>query len=52
MYIIILYICALALFHLSDNLVYFDGQPYFKTYGDAVWDLYVLVTTANDPDVM
>lgn len=43
---------ALALSCLSDYLVYPDGQPYFKTYDDAIWDLYVLVTTANDPDVM
>ncbi|XP_077574368.1 two pore segment channel 3 isoform X2 [Stigmatopora nigra] len=29
-----------------------DGAPYFSNYGDAVFDLYVLVTTANSPDVM
>ena len=34
------------------NMVYPDGLPYFKTYYDAIWDLYVLVTTANNPDVM
>ena len=34
------------------GLKYFDGRPYFTDYWEAFWDLYVLVTTANDPDVM
>ncbi|XP_027138515.1 LOW QUALITY PROTEIN: two pore segment channel 3 [Larimichthys crocea] len=29
-----------------------DGSPYFFNYLDIVFDLYVLVTTANSPDVM
>lgn len=29
-----------------------DGTPYFSSYLDIVFDLYVLVTTANSPDVM
>ena len=29
-----------------------NGDRFFHTYGDALWDLYVLVTTANNPDVM
>lgn len=28
------------------------GAPYFSSYLDIVFDLYVLVTTANSPDVM
>lgn len=28
------------------------GAPYFSSYVDIVFDLYVLVTTANSPDVM
>lgn len=28
------------------------GAPYFNTYVDIIFDLYVLVTTANSPDVM
>ena len=29
-----------------------DGSPYFKNYFDSLWELYVLVTTANYPDIM
>ncbi|KAM7008906.1 two pore segment channel 3 [Tautogolabrus adspersus] len=29
-----------------------DGAPYFTNYMEIVFDLYVLVTTANSPDVM
>lgn len=29
-----------------------DGQPYFNNFFDSYWDLYVLVTTANNPDIM
>ncbi|XP_046575714.1 LOW QUALITY PROTEIN: two pore calcium channel protein 1-like [Haliotis rubra] len=43
---------ALKLFYKRKNLVYPNGDPYFKNYLDCVWDLYVLVTTANNPDVM
>ncbi|CAL1540974.1 unnamed protein product, partial [Lymnaea stagnalis] len=28
------------------------GEPYFRNYLECIWDLYVLVTTANNPDVM
>lgn len=28
------------------------GAPYFSSFVDIVFDLYVLVTTANSPDVM
>lgn len=29
-----------------------NGDPYFYTFLDSYWDLYVLVTTANNPDIM
>ena len=29
-----------------------DGSPYFQNFFDSYWDLYVLVTTANSPDIM
>lgn len=34
------------------NLQTAEGLPYFKNYLEIVFDLYVLVTTANSPDVM
>jgi len=43
---------ALKLFGRRNHLTYPDGQSYFKNYFDSIWDLYVLVTTANNPDVM
>lgn len=42
---------ALKLFHRK-SLVYPDGRPYFRDYFDIYFSLYVLVTTANNPDVM
>ncbi|GFO10198.1 two pore calcium channel protein 1 [Plakobranchus ocellatus] len=42
---------ALKLFYRRD-IHYPDGTSYFSNYLDAIWDLYVLVTTANNPDVM
>lgn len=29
-----------------------NSEEYFSTYWEAMWNLYVLVTTANNPDVM
>ncbi|KAL8589847.1 hypothetical protein ACOMHN_020850 [Nucella lapillus] len=43
---------GLKLFYKRGYLNYPNGDSYFKNYFDAVWDLYVLVTTANNPDVM
>lgn len=34
------------------NLKYPNGDDYFTNYLYTAWDLYVLVTTANNPDVM
>ncbi|XP_037390148.1 two pore segment channel 3 isoform X2 [Pygocentrus nattereri] len=34
------------------NLTTIEGAPYFTNYLDIIFDLYVLVTTANSPDVM
>lgn len=41
-----------VLFFLCRNLTMIDGTPYFTNYLEVVFDLYVLVTTANSPDVM
>lgn len=37
---------------LDRGLKTVGGAPYFSSYLDIVFDLYVLVTTANSPDVM
>ncbi|KAK3605493.1 hypothetical protein CHS0354_004046 [Potamilus streckersoni] len=57
--ILVLFFMSVLLFGLlalklfgRRNLKYASGEPYFKTYLDSIWDLYVLVTTANHPDVM
>ncbi|KAH9509193.1 hypothetical protein Btru_049330 [Bulinus truncatus] len=42
---------ALKLFYKRD-ITYPSGEPYFNNYFDSIWDLYILVTTANNPDVM
>jgi two pore calcium channel protein 3 len=34
------------------KLKYPNNDEYFTNYIDTVWDLYVLTTTANNPDVM
>ncbi|MCJ8747628.1 hypothetical protein PDJAM_G00155810 [Pangasius djambal] len=36
----------------APNLKTIDGAPHFTNYLEIVFDLYVLVTTANSPDVM
>ncbi|XP_019647595.1 PREDICTED: two pore calcium channel protein 1-like [Branchiostoma belcheri] len=44
---------ALKIFQNRQDLVYYsDGQPYMHNYLDNFFHLYVLVTTANFPDVM
>lgn len=45
---------ALMAFKLFKDrkLIYRTGGAYFNTYWDSYWELYVLVTTANSPDVM
>lgn len=37
---------------LCRGLKTIDGAPYFTSYLTIAFDLYVLVTTANSPDVM
>uniref|UniRef100_X2AIS5 Ion transport domain-containing protein n=1 Tax=Capitella teleta TaxID=283909 RepID=X2AIS5_CAPTE len=58
-YVLLLFIASIAIFALlalklmlKRNLHYPDGREYFTDYFEAFWDLYVLVTTANNPDVM
>ncbi|XP_074647512.1 uncharacterized protein LOC141903307 [Tubulanus polymorphus] len=57
--VLILFMLCIGLFALlalklfdERNLTYPNGDPYFQDYLSSFWDLYVLVTTANSPDVM
>uniref|UniRef100_A0A8C2E4I5 Two pore calcium channel protein 1-like n=1 Tax=Cyprinus carpio TaxID=7962 RepID=A0A8C2E4I5_CYPCA len=49
--VLVFSLMALKLFG-KRGLLTIDGSPYFTNYLDIVFDLYVLVTTANSPDVM
>ncbi|XP_062427643.1 uncharacterized protein LOC134138260 [Rhea pennata] len=58
-YVFLLFMFSVLMFSLmalklfSDrNLKTAEGLPYFTNYLEIVFDLYVLVTTANSPDVM
>lgn len=42
----------MCLVFLDRDLKTTGGAPYFSSYVDIIFDLYVLVTTANSPDVM
>ncbi|XP_018120624.1 two pore calcium channel protein 1 isoform X1 [Xenopus laevis] len=59
MYVFLLFMFSVLLFSLmalqllgKRNLKTAEGEPYFANYLDVVFNLYVLVTTANSPDVM
>ncbi|XP_073681964.1 two pore segment channel 3 [Garra rufa] len=49
--VLVFSLMALKLFG-KRGLLTIDGSPYFTDYLDIVFDLYVLVTSANSPDVM
>ncbi|KAM9856536.1 two pore segment channel 3 [Aulostomus maculatus] len=58
-YVFLLFIFCVLIFSLmalkllgKRGLKTVDGAPYFTNYLKVVFDLYVLVTTANSPDVM
>ncbi|KAM9562192.1 two pore channel protein 2-like [Guaruba guarouba] len=58
-YVFLLFMFSLLMFSLmalklfgERNLQTAEGLPYFRNYLEVVFDLYVLVTTANSPDVM
>ncbi|CAB4055436.1 TPCN3 [Lepeophtheirus salmonis] len=57
--VLVLLMLSIAIFTLmgyklfcQKNLVKANGSPYFMNYFDTLWDMYVLVTSANNPDVM
>lgn len=45
-------VCVCVVCFVCSGLKTIDGAPYFTNYLEIVLDLYVLVTTANSPDVM
>uniref|UniRef100_A0A665U7R0 Two pore calcium channel protein 1-like n=1 Tax=Echeneis naucrates TaxID=173247 RepID=A0A665U7R0_ECHNA len=58
-YVFLLFMFSVLIFSLmalkllgKRGLQTIDGAPYFTHYLEIVFDLYVLVTTANSPDVM
>ncbi|KAJ8392380.1 hypothetical protein AAFF_G00075050 [Aldrovandia affinis] len=58
-YVFLLFIFSVLMFSLmalklfgKRGLQTNEGNPYFTNYLEIVFDLYVLVTTANSPDVM
>lgn len=58
-YVFLLFMFSVLIFSLmalkllgKRGLTTIDGSPYFTNYLEIVFDLYVLVTTANSPDVM
>lgn len=58
-YVFLLFMFSVLMFSLMAlkllgrrDLTTIDGTPYFTSYLEIVFDLYVLVTTANSPDVM
>ncbi|XP_039594304.1 two pore segment channel 3 [Polypterus senegalus] len=59
LYVFLLFLFSILMFSLMGlklfgkrNLETSDGKPYFTNYLNILFDMYVLVTTANSPDVM
>ena len=57
-YTVVLLFSSVALFSLmavklfsGKKLMKINGDKYFTNYFDSFWDLYVLITTANSPDI-
>ncbi|XP_034083246.1 two pore segment channel 3 isoform X1 [Gymnodraco acuticeps] len=58
-YVFLLFMFSLLIFSLmalkllgKRSLTTINGSPYFTNYLEIIFDLYVLVTTANSPDIM
>ncbi|KAK5926073.1 hypothetical protein CgunFtcFv8_021675 [Champsocephalus gunnari] len=58
-YVFLLFMFSLLIFSLmalkligKRGLTTINGSPYFTNYLEIIFDLYVLVTTANSPDIM
>merc|ERR1719242_2376681 len=57
-YVLVLLLCSVGLFSLMamklfgpKEITKINGQPYFANFLESCWDLYVLITTANNPDI-
>ncbi|XP_045184033.2 two pore channel protein 2-like [Mercenaria mercenaria] len=50
--ILVFALVAVKIFQERTEIKFPDGREYFKNYLESFWELYVLVTTANNPDVM
>ncbi|KAH3859383.1 two pore channel protein 1-like [Dreissena polymorpha] len=50
--ILVFALVGMKLFQTRTDISFPDGTPYFKNYIESFWQLYILVTTANNPDVM
>ncbi|XP_030591488.1 two pore segment channel 3 isoform X2 [Archocentrus centrarchus] len=58
-YVFLLFMFSILIFSLmalkllgKRGLKNIDGSPYFTSYLEIIFELYVLVTTANSPDIM
>eukprot|EP00092_Neocalanus_flemingeri_P012682 GFUD01013666.1.p1 GENE.GFUD01013666.1~~GFUD01013666.1.p1 ORF type:complete len:812 (-),score=155.83 GFUD01013666.1:49-2484(-) len=54
LFLLVIFLFAMMFYKLFKNkgMTKVDGTPYFQNFFDSYWDLYVLVTTANSPDIM
>ncbi|KAH3844389.1 uncharacterized protein LOC127873579 [Dreissena polymorpha] len=51
-FILVFSLIANQMFSARSDIKYLNGKAYFKDYLECVWEMYVLVTTSNNPDVM
>jgi len=54
LFLLVIFLFAMMFWKLFKNkgMTKVEGTPYFQNFFDSYWDLYVLVTTANSPDIM
>ena len=54
LFLLVILLFAIMFYKLfkDKGMVKVEGGPYFANFFDSYWDLYVLVTTANSPDIM
>ena len=54
LFLLVIFLFAMMFYKLfkDKDITKVEGTPYFQNFFDSYWDLYVLVTTANSPDIM